>query len=82
MISRNRITERYPDQEFLFADGLDRAIIGVCDQSGRVIYSIARIMKVLVKEGMTPQDAREHLEFNITGAYVGEQTPIFCDDEL
>lgn len=81
-MTRDRIMDRYPDQEFMFADGLDQAIIGICDQSGRVIYSIKKIMKILVKQGLTSEEAREHLEFNITGAWVGDQTPIFCDDEM
>ena len=26
---------------------------------------------------MTPDDAIEHLEFNVVGAYVGEKTPMY-----
>jgi hypothetical protein len=29
---------------------------------------------------MDLEDALEHFEFNIRGSYVGEQTPIWCDD--
>jgi hypothetical protein len=27
---------------------------------------------------MTSEEAREYIEFNIEGAYVGEATPIIC----
>ena len=81
MITREQITDRYPDNDFCFADGLDQAIMGVDEQSGRVIYSIRRIMKIL-SQAMSREDAREHLEFNITGGYIGPLTPIFCDDEI
>jgi hypothetical protein len=36
----------------------------------------------LVSEGLTLEEAFEHFSFNIEGSYVGEQTPIWCDDFL
>jgi hypothetical protein len=29
-----------------------------------------------MREGMDPEDAREYIEFNIEGAYMGEHTPV------
>ena len=34
------------------------------------------IVEKLVSEGMTQEEAFEFVEFNIEGAYVGEETPI------
>jgi len=31
---------------------------------------------------MDDMDAIEHFEFNMRGGYVGEQTPIWCQDDL
>jgi len=28
------------------------------------------------------EDAYEHFEFNVKGSYVGEQTPIWCEDDF
>jgi hypothetical protein len=36
----------------------------------------------LVLEGMTAEDAIEHFEYNIRGGYVGEKTPIWCQDDF
>jgi hypothetical protein len=76
------ILEYYPDETFLKADGLDSAVIGVqVGEPMRLIYSVTKIIEHLVTEDeMELEDALEHFEFNIRGSYVGEQTPIWCDD--
>jgi hypothetical protein len=76
------ILEYYPDETFLKADGLDEAVIGVqIGEPMRLIYSVTKIIEHLVTEDeMELEDALEHFEFNIRGSYVGEQTPIWCDD--
>jgi len=76
------ILEYYPDETFLKADGLDSAVIGVqVGEPMRLIYSVTKIIEHLVIEDeMDLEDAMEHFEFNIRGSYVGEQTPIWCDD--
>ena len=30
---------------------------------------------------MDEEEDREYFYFNVLGAYVGDKTPIFCDDE-
>ena len=65
------------DEELLFADGFDSAIIGVDIVSNRVVYSHGLMMEVLYLEGMTVEDALEHLDYNVINAYVGERTPIY-----
>jgi hypothetical protein len=78
-----RIVENFSDQEILKADGFDDCVIGF-DSSDvyniRLIYSVSKIIEKLVSEGATEIDAIEHFEYNIAGGYVGEKTPIWCDD--
>ena len=65
----------------LFADGFDEAIIGICPNSLRVIYSRTKCVEVLVKQDdMTEEDAMDYLEYNTFSAYVGDYTPIFMED--
>lgn len=73
------ILGNYPDEQFLIVDGFDQAIIGVEETSMRLIYSKDKIIEILMQE-MEEADAHEHYDFNIAGAYVGEKTPIFCND--
>ena len=63
-------------------DGHDDAILGpacIWRGSSRVdvlVYDAELIRESLMRDGMTSEDAREFIEFNIEGAYVGEDTPI------
>lgn len=75
------ILDNHPDETFLKADGFDDAIIGLDEKSGRLIYSTTKCLEILVKdEEMTIEEAIEHFYYNVSGAYMGEQTPIFCTE--
>ena len=77
----DRICEMYPEESFLKADGFDEAIIGVDTSTMRLIYSITKCIELLVKnDGLEEDAAVEFFEFNTRGAYVGEKTPIWCED--
>lgn len=81
MTNKEKIIHYYTDDEdALFADGLDDAIIGFDDDNHRVVYSKQKCVEVLVSEGETEEDAISYLEYNTFYAYVGEKTPIFIDD--
>jgi len=75
------IFERYPDEDFLLADGFEEAIIGVDDNSMRVVYSVKKCIEIL-KRDMSEDAAMEHFSFNVSGAYMGEKTPIWCQDDF
>jgi hypothetical protein len=47
--------------------------------SMRLIYSVMKCLSILM-EDMEEIDAIEHFNYNVSGAYVGEQTPIWCWD--
>jgi len=73
------------DEETLIkADGFDLAIIGVAERIGMkpcIAYSYIQCIEILMQQaGMTQQEAVEFMEFNVCGAYVGEQTPIFVHE--
>lgn len=75
------ILEQYGDEEILKADGLDNAVIGIDPKSLRLIYSVEKILEILVtEEEMSYEDALEHYHYNIEGGWVGDQTPIWCYD--
>ena len=78
----HQIIEDYPEDTFLVVEGFNEAIIGVDVGSLRLIYSYSGILMSLMAEGMDEIEAVEHMEFNIVGAYLGDKTPIFCNDEF
>lgn len=64
-------------------DGYDEAIIGPAvvllenETISRLVYDAEKIREILMKrDGMDMEGAREFIEFNIEGAYMGEGTPI------
>lgn len=66
--------------EALIADGFDDAIIGVAERCGHpplVIYDIAKCINILVDEGMDHGEAIDHFGYNVSGAWLGEGTPMF-----
>jgi len=76
----NSIIETYEEEEFLLADGFDDAIIGVETQTMRLIYSYTKCIEILEAQGMERDEALEFFEYNTIGSYVGEKTPIWCED--
>ena len=64
----------------LLADGLEDAFIGVSCGFGpnKAIYDWDKCVVVfMTRDGMTYEEAVEWIDYNVTGAYVGEQTPEF-----
>lgn len=64
--------------ELAFADGHDNAIVGLGRQFNTysVIYNQNIVIENLCRD-MSYEDALEYFEYNIAGAYVGENTPTF-----
>ena len=71
--------EQYYEEDFLIADGFDEAIIGVEENEMRLIYSVSKCLNIL-EQDMSELDALEFFTYNVSGAYVGEKTPIWCWD--
>ena len=69
------------NEEALLADGFEEAFLGVSEVFGRpplATYDRDKCIDNLVKrDGMTYEEAVEHFDFNVTGAWVGDGTPIY-----
>ena len=81
-MNRIAISEQYGD-ELMFLnppEQFDDCIIGVatrCGMDNVVVYDQGKVIKALIEDGMSEEDAQEWYEFNILGSYVGENTPMF-----
>ena len=77
-MDKQEMMEILAEEGCLTADGFDEALIG-CSYGANVVavYDIDRMLEILVAEGMDYNDAVEHLDFNVVGAYVGEKTPLY-----
>ena len=77
----NDIIRYYENEEFLKADGFDDAIIGVDEVEMRLIYSVSKCIEILMRD-MSEEEALEYFSYNVSGAYMGEKTPIWCQDNF
>ena len=67
------------NEEMLFADGFDDALIGYIERAGMpsiACYDKHKCIDILA-EDMSYEDAFDYFYFNVVGAYVGENTPCF-----
>lgn len=67
--------------EYMVANGLDDAIIGYVERYGQpilVLYDRKRCIELFMHDGMTDEEAIEHFEYNVIGAWTGECTPAFA----
>ena len=72
------IMHSHPENQFIIATGFDDAIIGVDESSMRIIYSIQKCIQILMEEDkMSEEDAIEYFDYNVSGSYIGDQTPIW-----
>ena len=82
-MKRKDIEDLYADDEpeILFADGYDKAIAGVVwvGERTRVVYTTEEILKILMEDGMTYDEASEYFDFNVAGAYMGVYTPLYLE---
>ena len=72
------------DEKLVKADGLEDAIIGVGSRINMpevLIYSYNKCNDIFMdRDGMTHEEAIEWMDFNVTGAGLGETTPIFVHE--
>lgn len=74
----NEISDEF--EGALLADGFEEALVGFGYRFSHpvAIYDYNRCIEVLMnRDGMTDEEAIEFFDFNVSGAYVGDSTPVF-----
>lgn len=69
----------------LLADGFEEALVGFGFQFTYpvAIYSRKKCIDILMQDGIMEYDeATEYFDFNVSGAWVGHNTPVFLNDEF
>ncbi|HLA89211.1 MAG TPA: hypothetical protein VJL28_02120 [Gemmatimonadaceae bacterium] len=73
------VADENPDA--LLADGFEDAFIGLarrCGQPTLVTYDTDKCLEILIaRDGMTYEEAVEYFEFNVVGAWMGPNTPLY-----
>ena len=86
-MTREELSEALEGYEgVMLADGFEDAFLGVavrCASEPVAVYDYQTCVKTLIaRDGMSYEDACEWMDFNVVGAYVGEQTPWFLEFSL
>ena len=66
----------------MLAVGFEEALIGYGNQFNNhvAIYDREKCIDILMtRDGMSVDEAAEYFEYNVQGAYVGEETPVFMN---
>ena len=74
------LENNYADSPILLADGFEEAFIGIITifNNPIALYDADKCIAVLIeRDGMSEEEAIEYFDFNVTGAYVGENTTAF-----
>lgn len=71
----------HDDEKVLLADGFEDAFVGIGRQFGKpsAVYDRFKCIDILIRDGMSEEEAEDYFQFNVEGAYVGENTPIFLE---
>jgi hypothetical protein len=83
---RKDLSEHHPDLMVLPKE-FDTALVGVVQRAGGLemaCYDAGKVIYLLQtrEPKLSHEDAVEHFEFNILGAYVGSHTPCFLNKEF
>tara|TARA_R100001530_G_scaffold3566_4_gene5198 strand:- start:1370 stop:1663 length:294 start_codon:yes stop_codon:yes gene_type:complete len=73
---RKNLSDYNPDAIVWEPKYLDDAIIGITTK-GTLVYDMDRLCEIYMEEeGLSEEDAWDHLSYNLDGTYAGEYTPI------
>jgi hypothetical protein len=73
------ITKSNPQAQLL--NGFDEAIVGFGKQPGGelvAIYDRGKLLSILVRGGMSPEEGEQFAEFDLEAAYVGPNAPVIA----
>ena len=68
---------RDENPDVILPDGMDEALLGICRNNNTIgVYSYLKSIELLVKNGLTEEQALEEHIFS----YKGDNCPIYIDD--
>lgn len=62
-------------EDAIVLDDYAAAFVGTT-KDGVAVYDYNKMVEVLMGDGETEEDAKDHIDFNILGAFFGEKTPV------
>ena len=74
------VEDYIPEEQIYLADGFEEAFLGIGQQFNNffAVYDKNKCIEILAKD-MSFEEAQEYFDYNVVGAYLGENTPVFID---
>lgn len=65
-------------EDLILFTEFDEAFVGTTYRNGELlaVYDYEIMVALLIKDGMTEEDAIEYIDYNVLGAWFGDKTPI------
>ena len=83
MTKREKINALLPtSDDLIFIDGFDCAIMGFCENTNAVIYSITKIIEHLISKGMSEDEAINFYQYEIPNFHKPNPRLILCNDGI
>jgi len=76
------LADNYPEDEIIIPEGYDEAFIGIGYSYSGVYacYDYDKVIHIIMGNGsMTLEEAIDFFDFNVIGAYIGENNPVFVE---
>lgn len=83
--AKNRALIEGMFDDLLLFTGYDDCLIGTAEHWGAeghttvALYDRTLLVEKLMGDGLSEEEAHEHISHNMTGAYVGRSTPVVAD---
>ena len=80
------LNDTFTDDDLMTFDGYDEAILGYHHDSGRVVYSMEKLVDMIYNEHsiwdekFTRSDAFDHFAYNFQNNHCGPKTPMIIYD--
>ena len=71
--------------EAIMYDDLDDALVGIISRAGTdplALYDRNKILEIFIADGLTHEQAEEHVCFNVEGCWAGPHTPFLASFNL
>lgn len=79
----SKIYNAYPETDFVTIDGFADAVIGVCLDTSRLIYSASKCIDILIyDDDMIFEEAVDYFDNIVRNMYKEGEGPIFANTEF
>jgi len=82
MTTLEAIVTKFYGEDIIVIDGFDQAVIGIEEDTKKLIYSVSKCLEIIQAQGVPEDDSLEYLYENIKSSNSKDRDFIFCFDDF